>query len=98
MPVPFPTRDPDHPHALVTVDYYTVEEAADLLHVSVSTLRAKLAEGRWPCLELVSGRRYMSADHIADVIDLSTHGVPAIPEAPPTLGVPVSDADTEGIR
>lgn len=98
MPVQFPTADPNDPTTLRTLDYYSVDEVADMLHLSTSTVRARLASGAWPCLDLGVHRRFLSAEHIATIMELSTRGVADAMDAPPRIGTPVTDADTEGLR
>lgn len=99
MPVPFPTLDPETGE-LVATDYYTVGEVAALLHVSHATVRARIRSGEWRALRIATGF-YMTAEHIGLVIDSCTHGGPPEPEpdpGPPRLGIPVRDADLEGMR
>lgn len=67
MPVDFPSVDDgsrDEP-------YWTVEECAQRLHVSRSTIRAKFREGIWPHV-IFSKRYYMSARQLASVVRLQT--------------------------
>lgn len=99
MPVPFPTLNPDTGR-LESMDYYTVGEVAELLHVSHSTVRRFILAGEWPHLTIAHAH-YMSAAHVAEVVAMNTHEAgPAIPEpeGPPKLGTPLADRDLEGIR
>lgn len=99
MPVPFPTLDPETGE-LVPTDYYTVGEVAELFHVSHSTVRRMILDGKWPHLTIAHSH-YMSAAHVAEVVAMNTHEPgPAVPELdrPPKLGIPLSDRDLEGIR
>lgn len=98
MPVSFPTRDPET-GALVPTDYYPLGEVAELMHVSVTTVRRRIKEGEWSYFSPVPGSYYMSAAHVAEVIERNTHPArrPDTPE-PPRLGLPVAPHDLEPIR
>jgi hypothetical protein len=99
MPTPFPTYDPAT-KSLAPVDYYDTAEIAAHLHVSVTTVRRNVREGQWPALRMAT-RLYMSAEHLARVVELCTTDPDRIPdqsEAPPVLGTPVDDADLESVR
>lgn len=100
MPVPFPTLNPDTGE-LETLDYYTVDEVAALLHVHANTVRRRINGGEWPHLTIAQGH-FLNAEQIAEVIALSTHkpapDIPCRDGEPPRLGVPLSDKDLEGLR
>lgn len=104
MPVMFPEYDPNDPGAdpvtgLVERPFLEVDEVAALLHVSDRTVRDRCASGQWPCVEIVTGRRYMRPEQVGRIIALSTHDVAELPDLPPpTLGVPLEDRDTEGVQ
>lgn len=98
MPVPFPTLDPATGE-LVTRDYFTIEEVAELLHMSPSTVRRRILDHAWPSLSIAQSH-YMSAEHVAAVVAMHTvDPAPAVREdpAPPKLGTPLTDADLEGM-
>jgi len=98
MPVPFPTLDPETGE-LTQVDYFTLGEVAALLHVSHTTVRRRILADEWPHLTIAQ-THYMSAAHIAQVVDMHTvEPAPAVPEdpRPPRLGTPLTDTDLEGL-
>lgn len=95
MPVVFPTLDPATGE-LVDRTYYTVEEAADRLHVSHSTVRRRILAGEWPHLTIAHAH-YMSGEDLARVVAMHIVEPPA-PEDPPKLGTPLTDTDLEGFR
>jgi len=103
MPTPFPELDPDS-GTLVQVDYYAVGEVADMFHMSHSTVRRRIRAGEWPSFEPVNGTYYLSAHHVAEVVQLLTHAArpPVLAgdddDPPPRLGIPLADTDLEGVR
>lgn len=98
MPVPFPTLNPSTGE-LETVDYFTVEEVAELLHISHTTVRRRLLSGEWPHMKIAHGY-FLSAEMVARVVKLSTHE-PTVDversDKPPRLGTPLGDRDLEGM-
>lgn len=103
MPTPFPTLDPES-GTLVPVDYYSVGEVAEMFHMSQATVRRRIKAGEFTVFQPVPGAYYMTAEHVAEVVAARTGKVapppPDVPEGgpPPRLGIPVHDADLEGIR
>jgi hypothetical protein len=101
MPIPFPSRDPEG-GPTVQEDYWTVDELADMFHMSAATVRRRIRSGEWEVFEPVARTYYMNAAQVAAAMAAMTHRVepdpPDLPEAPTRLGVPVADTDLEGIR
>jgi len=100
MPETFPTLDPATGE-LIPVLYYAIEEAAEMLHVSASSVRRRILAGEWPHLTIARSH-WMSAENIGWVVAQSTVDPPPFPGiptgGPPKLGTPLSDKDLEGIR
>lgn len=82
---------------LVSVEAYTREEVARMLHVSANTVRRATREGRWPSIRIANAV-YMTGPHIADAVDEMTQVTAPIPETPPTLGVVLARPDAESIE
>jgi hypothetical protein len=98
MPVSFPIRDTET-GALVDVEFFTLPEVADRLHMSLTTVKEYLRADKWPYLR-VGRSRFMSAEDIARAVESGRHDPDRIPEATgrPALGIPISDTDLEGLR
>lgn len=100
MPESFPTLDPATGE-LVPVTYFDIDEAAEMLHVSPSTVRRKILSGEWPHLT-IARNHWMSVENIGWVVAESTVDPPPFPGiptgGPPKLGTPLTDRDLEGIR
>lgn len=96
MPITFPTLD-ENTGELREVTYYYMHEAAALLHVRRATLSANLRDGTWPSLNIGS-HYYMSAAHVARVVEIESHDPDDMPP-PPKLGTVVDDDDDiAGVR
>lgn len=102
MPETFPTLDPATGE-LVEIEYFSVDEVAAMLHLSSATVRRKIVDKQdpWPHITIIRGH-WMSAADIGWVVAQSTVDPPPFPGiptgGPPRLGIPLTDADLEGIR
>lgn len=69
-PIVFPHIDPTTGE-LVDVEYFSVWEVADRLHVSARTVQRRVHASKWPHLR-VQGRIYMNGAQIARAVELMT--------------------------
>lgn len=100
MTVDFPRRDADT-NQLVMVTHYTVDELADMLHVSRASVHRKCQTGAWPHLDVLH-TRYFAPEHVERIVELLTVDPDALPEYgvtdPPRLGVVSDPVDDEPLQ
>jgi hypothetical protein len=92
MPHTFPTLDPDT-GALVDVEYFSIREVAERLHMSRARAYDAFKADAWPHL-LVAGKAYLSSADLVTVVGgmRRNDGPAGIPEDSPTdLGTPLPD-------
>lgn len=111
MPETFPTYD-EATRTLRDVEYFSLAELADMLHMSTSWAYTRAKREGWPCFKPTPTRRFFSAEDVGVILaSMRENDAPDIPEddGGPLLGIAVppdpwlrdehvDDVDPGGVR
>lgn len=104
MPVTFPTYDRQSGQ-LRDVEYYSLDELADMLHMAPATAYNRAMKDKWPCLRTNQGRRWYSPEDIGAILDMMRENDRPPEDDGTALGIPIppdpwlrEDTDPGGVR